>query len=130
MRRTRMKRQRGTTSYSRRERDTPRMLWAKTQTCAVVELAAELGALWLGPPVDPCFGVIEAHHAGRRGVSQKAPDDTVMPLCKHHHDGLDEHNSVWMGWPRYTRQPWFDAAIAIYQARYALVLGNDPLPGF
>lgn len=119
MRRTRMVRRFRSTSYARRERDTPRMRWVKTLACAVLEPSDDLDGLWLGPAIDRCDGVIEAHHAGRRGMSHKADDDTVIPLCKHHHDGLDEHNSIWIGWPRGTRQPWFDAAIAIYQARYA-----------
>ena len=29
---------------------------------------------------------IEAHHAGARGMSQKADDRTAVPLCKRHHD--------------------------------------------
>lgn len=33
----------------------------------------------------PCSGPIEAHHAGVRGLSQKAPDETAVPLCSGHH---------------------------------------------
>lgn len=29
---------------------------------------------------------IQAHHAGTRGLSQRASDRTAIPLCRYHHD--------------------------------------------
>ncbi len=34
----------------------------------------------------PCGGRITAHHAGTHGISQRADDDTAIPLCQAHHD--------------------------------------------
>lgn len=34
---------------------------------------------------DRCEGLVEAHHAGDHGFSQKAPDRTALPLCAWHH---------------------------------------------
>lgn len=40
---------------------------------------------------------IEASHTGAHGISQKAPDDRVIPLCRYHHregpDALDRIGS-------------------------------------
>lgn len=48
------------------------MGWVKTLPC----LLAHVGG---------CEGVVEADHAGDRGVGQKAPDRTCVPLCTRHH---------------------------------------------
>lgn len=34
---------------------------------------------------DNCDGPIEAHHAGSRGMSQRAHDNTCIALCRRHH---------------------------------------------
>jgi hypothetical protein len=118
------------TKYARRPRDTPRMLWCKTLPCALARPGAPCIELWRGPPdVDACDGPIEAHHAGERGTGQKAPDDTVVPLCKHHHDCLTDRGSrrgVFSGWPRGAVKRWELAMVAVYQHRYAEhVAGRD-----
>lgn len=40
-----------------------------------------------------CGGAITAHHAGSRGLGQKAPDYTAVPLCDKHHNRMS-HISV------------------------------------
>lgn len=111
-----MRRRRGSTSYSRRERDTDRMGWCRTQPCALAEPPI---ASWAGPLPDACRRHVEAHHAGAHGLSNKSPDDTVIPLCDHHHDDLTDRRGVFSGWPIGALRVWQDAMIAIYQARYA-----------
>lgn len=74
------------TKYAKRER-APHEWWifVKSQRCVVV--AMELRTLFPGALVfvTPCEGVIEADHAGRRGISQKAADNTSIPICTGHH---------------------------------------------
>jgi len=69
-------------AYAQRERDTDRMVWIKSQPCCAPLIAARATL-----PVDfgPCDGVVEADHAGARGLGRKAGDDTCIPLCVRHH---------------------------------------------
>lgn len=94
------------------------MLWTKTLQCALTVPGQSAGSLWLGPPPDRCKRAIEAHHAGEHGVGQKAPDDTVIPLCDHHHDALTDRRGVFSGWPRGAVKTWELAMVALYQSRY------------
>ena len=120
LRRTAMRRQRGSTRYDRRERDMARMAWCKSLPCSLVRLGAPFIELWHGPPdVDGCRGVIEAHHAGDHAGFRKPPDDTVIPLCDHHHDCLTDRRGCFAGWPKFALKKWELAAVAHYQARYA-----------
>jgi hypothetical protein len=89
------------TAYATRERDTPYMLWCKLLPCllAPYQHLAAIGA---------CDGPTEADHAGERALGRKAPDNTVIPLCRLHHvarhikgndffRGLDKaHTSIWL----------------------------------
>ena len=34
---------------------------------------------------EPTLGTVEAHHAGPRGMGQRADDHTAVPLCRGHH---------------------------------------------
>lgn len=66
-----------------------------------------------------CSGVIHAHHAGLRGLGQKASDDTALPLCSFHH--LESPLSI----HRYGKNFWEfweldkEVEIARLQALYA-----------
>lgn len=105
--------------YARRPRDMPRMLWTKHQPCAVGSLIGV--ELWLSPvPPGRCSGPVEAHHAGVRGVGQKATDDTVIPLCAGHHRALTDRAGAFAGWPRGAVKRWEMAMVALYQERYRL----------
>lgn len=120
--RSRMRRNPRSTSYSRRDRDFDRMEWCKTLPC-------DLG-LWPDPTaytlwpegsrrlIGYCDGVTEAHHAGVHGVGQKAPDDTVIPLCQHHHQCLTDRRECFAGWPHGSLKTWELAAIEKYQRLY------------
>lgn len=120
MQRRPMRRKRGSTSYSRRDRDMPRMGWCKTLPCLLSRPSAPFIELWHGPSdLDPCRGPVEAHHAGEHAGWQKPPDDTVLPLCDHHHDDLTDRRGVFAGWPKLSLKAWELAAVAHCQALYA-----------
>jgi hypothetical protein len=63
------------TLYKQRPRDFSYMAWITLQTCCVCESQHS-----------PQFSKSYAHHAGPRGLSQKSPDRTCIPLCWRHHD--------------------------------------------
>ena len=115
------------TSYSRRPRDQDRMTWCRAQPCALSRPGASCIELWHGPPdVDACRDAIQAHHAGEHGLGNKAPDDTVIPLCDHHHDDLTDRRGCFAGWPRRQLKVWELAMIEMYQRAYAeRVIGVD-----
>ncbi len=84
------------------------MLWVKCQPCLLAGVE-EAG---------PCSGITEADHAGDRGMGQKAPDDTCIPLCSGHH--LDRHacTGFFRGRPKPWKREWRHAAIAKTQAEH------------
>ena len=106
LRRTGPVRARSTSRYRRRERDFDYMGWVKTQPCA----ARHLG---------PCSGGIEADHAGRRGLGQKAGDDTCVAMCATHHRARTDHAGVFKHWKREEMRLWLDAQVEQHRARYA-----------
>lgn len=55
--------------------DRDRAAWVRRQPCAVARMHGS----------EECWGMVEAHHAGPRGLGQKAHDDTCIPLCSRHH---------------------------------------------
>lgn len=119
-----MRRKFGSTKYARRERDYERMAWCKTLACAVAAGGIS-SPLWMGPAPDACQRGIEAHHAGERGIGQKAPDNTVIPLCDHHHDALTDRRGIFGGWPHHAVKLWELGQIDHYQRVYArLVAGS------
>jgi hypothetical protein len=126
MKRTRMRRRKGSTKYSRRERDFDRIGWVRTFPCVLAGGEVSVGSdLWRGPSPDPCRMHTEAHHAGEHGRGHKAPDDTVIPLCKHHHDSLTDRRIVFSGWPKYDLKLWEIEVIRHYQRVYS-ELSGDP----
>lgn len=63
-----------------RKTDLPYLKWIRSRICAVSR---------------KCRGCIEAHHAGVRGLGQKAGDQTAIPLCvKHHRLGDDSFHRL------------------------------------
>lgn len=99
------------TKYAQRERDFDYMGWVKTRPCLL-------------RTIGPCSGVVEADHAGERGLGQKAPDNTCIPLCSSHH--LDRHacTGFFRGLPRDWKRRWRRAAIAHTQHRYRRFKGS------
>lgn len=116
LKRAPMRRRRGSTSYARRERDMDRMGVVRSWPCCV---AVPGEVAWPGPvPPDACMGTTEAHHAGERGLGRKAPDDSVIALCDHHHDDFTDRRGVFSGWPRGAARAWQDEQIARHQQLY------------
>jgi len=98
------------TRYASRERDFDYMGWVKTLPCLLYRLEG----------AGPCSpGYAEADHAGLdAGLSQKAPDNTCIPLCSDHH--LDRHAATgfFRGRSKDWKREWRLEAIAKTQAAY------------
>lgn len=114
-----MRTRKGSTKYARRARDTERMAWIKRFMPCYAAYHRSYGC-WYGSDPDQCSGPIEAHHAGVRGLSQKAPDDTCIPLCSHHHRCLTDRSGCFAGWPRGNVKEWELAVVDHCQHRYEL----------
>lgn len=84
----------------------PRLLWTKRQAGCAPDAPSG------------CTGVVEAHHAGRRGVGQKAHDESAIPLCINHHWDWHGHRGPFRGWLNGQRRVWSDERIAETQARW------------
>ncbi len=75
IKRTRMKPGKRKTKYASRVRDVEFMLFVKSLPCLLAGLEG----------AGPCSSVVEADHAGDRGIGQKCPDNETIPLCSDHH---------------------------------------------
>lgn len=101
--------------YARRERDIDYMLWVKTLPCLLAGLEG----------AGPCSSVVEADHAGIRGIGQKAPDNTCIPLCSTHHldrgahTGYFRFSSTGEKRTREWTRKWREDAISSTQALHA-----------
>ena len=94
-----------TNSYRRRPRDLERMKWTRRQSCA----ARELGG---------CSGRVQADHAGRRGIGQKADDSTVIALCSTHHTCRNDFSGAFRDWDQARMRAWLLGQIAYHQLEY------------
>ena len=103
--RTRLK-PRGKTKYARRPRDHAYMAWVKSLPC-------------VGPFPHQCQGPSEAHHAGVRGLGQRAEDSTAIPLCRNAHHAWHSGGEAFAGWQNWERRTWADIMIREMQALYA-----------
>jgi hypothetical protein len=59
--------------------------------------------LWMQ---DPCEGPTEPHHAGERGLGQRAHDETCIPLCTKHHRAFHDASGLFKRWRRDERRAW------------------------
>ncbi len=50
-----------------------------------------------------CWGKVQAHHSGERGMSQRAPDRTALPLCELHHSRLSPVSIHTLGKPFWSK---------------------------
>ncbi len=66
--------------------------------------------------LSPCLGAVEAHHAGRRGLGQRAHDHTAIPLCHGHHMAWHDARGPFASWVRAKRQEWTEEQILAVQA--------------
>ena len=103
------------TKYALRERDLDYCLWVKTLPCLLAGVAS----------AGQCSGVVEADHAGDRGMGQKCPDNETIPLCSSHH--LDRHacTGFFRGRPKPWKREWRHSAIAKTQAAHRLEMGIE-----
>lgn len=108
-RRTPIARGRSRTKYARRERDLEYLAWVRRQPCLVAAI--------LGCGVD-CGGPIEADHCGERGLGQKAPDATALPMCRHHHRQRHDVQGFWRALSREQRREILNEQIAGHRAIY------------
>ena len=68
------------------------------------------------------FGRTEAHHAGERGLGQRASDWTAIPFCTACHRAWHDCNGPFRGWPKDQRREWIAARIAETRATYGRAL--------
>ena len=93
--------------YRTRERDVDYMLWVRKLPCAAREFD------------HGCDGHVEADHAGRRGLGQKADDRTCIPLCRKHHEQRAIFHGVFRTWDQARMRSWLLATIEATQAMYS-----------
>ena len=82
------------------------LAWIHTMPCAAFDLAAEV-------EIDCQGHRIEADHAGRKGLSQRAHDRSCIALCTLHHRNRHEYTGPFKGWSRERMRFWLNAQIAI-----------------
>lgn len=70
----------------------------------------------------------EAHHAGLRGLGQRAHDSTCVPLCRAHHAAFHDAGPPFRGMSHDQREAWIATAIANATGAYALSLLPAPFP--
>lgn len=68
-----------------------------------------------------CQGKVQAHHAGVRGLGQRADDHTAIPMCTYHHRAWHDGRGVFVGWDRQLRWAWAAEVIAETQQRWLQV---------
>lgn len=97
------RRNKKTTSYSRRERGWDYMEWVKGLPCL---LAAGGG----------CAGMIEADHAGDRGLGQKSKDAECIPLCSRHHRDRTDRQGMFGSFDAQNMRDWRLGMVVFVQA--------------
>lgn len=71
---------------------------------------------WLGN----CCGIVDPDHMGAdKGVGLKAPDSTVAPLCRRHHDERQQWRGYFDDWTKARMRAWCDEQIAATRMQYA-----------
>ncbi len=100
---------RGDTKYRRRPRDLEYMRWIKHQPCCAAGMMSHKS---------PCDGPVEADHAGRRGMRQKADDRTCIPLCRKHHRERGSFSGGFRDWDQNGMRLWLNAMVTRHQVRY------------
>jgi hypothetical protein len=89
------------------------MAWIRTLGCCASLIIGSRYAC-----IGGCSGSVQAHHAGERGLGQKADDSTCIPLCFAHHHDWHRAGGMFAGWSRAERRAWADRQIARHQALY------------
>ncbi len=112
-RKTPLKRTRSRTSPGRKA--STRTTTSRSKDPAYLAQVRGLGCYLFMDPVSTCFGPIDAHHAGRKGVGQKCSDYETHGFCRKHHDAWHSHNDLFKGWTRDERRLFANIAIAFTQ---------------
>jgi hypothetical protein len=107
LRRKTWMRSRSNSKYRRRARDLPYMAWVRTLSCAAYGIG-------------PCSGRIEADHAGRRALSQKADDRTCIPLCTQHHRQRGSFAGPFLEWDQVRMRRWLEENVRFYGLLYGV----------
>lgn len=81
--------------------------WVKQQPCCAANAAQR------------CWRTVDPHHKTGAGMGARAHDHETMPLCRLHHDQLDDFKGPFLGWTRAQRMEWQEAQIALHRMRYA-----------
>lgn len=110
------RRPRKVSRYRARERDVDFMLWVKTLRCFAFEIGMETG--------HRCGGVVEADHAGRRGLGQKCADDECIPLCTEHHRQRTDFSGAFKSWTKDRMRGWLEASIVLVQSWWNIKQGK------
>lgn len=63
-----------------------RVAWVKSLPCAVRSLGLSIFAM-------PCHGPMDNAHTVTGGMGRKADAETIIPLCRRHHEGF--HAGRW-----------------------------------
>lgn len=87
----------------------------------VKRLGCIVRRLWpiAGEQPTPCFGHVEADHAGMRVLGRKADDTTCIALCQQHHRERTDHTGAFKNTTREGQRVWRAEAIARTQAEVA-----------
>lgn len=87
--------------------------WVRTRPCSARSMAN----------AGDCFGGVQAHHAGRdRGLSQRAHDDTCIPLCVKHHQDWHSAAGPFRPLDKERRRQWSEQQIGAMRRLWAAVL--------
>lgn len=81
--------------------------WIRSQPCAASLLSE-------------CDGGVCAHHTGRKGLSQRAHDDTCIPLCHQHHMEWHAAGGPFKGWGKAQRREWSEIGVGLIRALYEM----------
>lgn len=109
------------------------MAWVRTCPCRVM-------VAWVShpfvrhpsireAPITTCLGQIHAHHAGERGLGQKASDWTCTAFCARHHGEWHDCRGTFAGWGKAQRREWADAQVAATLAEWRRARDQDPDAG-
>jgi len=80
--------------------------------------------MYMHDPCDPP-GQRDPHHAGERGLGQRAHDHTVIPLCRKHHSAWHDCNGVFRRWTKDDRRRFARKHIRRFQRLWRRHLASD-----
>lgn len=100
---TRLRKKRPTPRRSERKRDEAYLAFVRGLRCLL--------RVTLHDGLVPCCGPIDPHHAGQAYAGRKADDITAVPLCRLHHEDVENLTGRAKHWDRDTKRAWEARAI-------------------